>query len=61
MEQKVKEQILSIRDTGLTNMFDIQMVQRIAFDSGYYELVMFLEDSREEYLHFILHGDGENS
>ena len=61
MEQKVKEQILSIRDTGLTNMFDLQMVQRIAFDSGYYELVTFLEDHRKEYVHFILHGDGENT
>lgn len=61
MDKKVRKQILSIRDTGLTNMFDIQMVQWIAFDSGYYELVTFLEDFREEYLHFILHGDGENS
>lgn len=61
MDKKVKEQILSIRDSGLTNMFDLQMVQRLAFDSGYYELVTFLEDFREEYLHFILHGDGENT
>jgi hypothetical protein len=61
MDKKVKEQILSIRATGLTNMFDIQMVQRLAFDSGYYELVTFLEDFREEYIQFILHGDGENA
>ncbi|MCH3955493.1 MAG: DUF5049 domain-containing protein [Eubacterium sp.] len=61
MDQKVRKQILSIRGTGLTNMFDIQMVQRIAFDSGYYELVTFLEDFREEYIQFILHGDGENA
>lgn len=61
MDQKVRKQILSIRATGLTNMFDIQMVQRIAFDSGYYELVTFLEDFREEYIQFILHGDGENA
>ena len=31
MEQKIKEQILAIRDTGLTNMFDIGMVQRLAY------------------------------
>lgn len=61
MDQKVRKQILSIRDTGLTNMFDIQMVQRLAFDSGYYELVTFLEDFREEYIQFILLGDGENT
>lgn len=61
MDKKVRKQILSIRDTGLTNMFEIQMVQRLAFDSGYYELVTFLEDFREEYIQFILHGDGENA
>lgn len=61
MDQKVRKQILSIRATGLTNMFDIQMVQRLAFDSGYYELVTFLEDFREEYIQFILLGDGENT
>lgn len=61
MDKKVRKQILSIRATGLTNMFDIQMVQRIAFDSGSYELVTFLEDFREEYIQFILHGDGENA
>lgn len=61
MEQKVKEQILSIRDTGLTNMFDLKMVQRIAFDSGYYELVTFLEDHRKEYVHFIMTGEDQPS
>lgn len=28
MDEKVKEQILVIRDTGLTNMFDVNTVQR---------------------------------
>ena len=31
MEEKIKEQILAIRDTGLTNMFDINTVQRLAY------------------------------
>jgi hypothetical protein len=57
MDKKVKEQILAIRDTGLTNMFDITMVQRIAFERNFYELVLYLEDYREEYVNFILHGD----
>lgn len=61
MDKKVRKQILSIRDTGLTNMFDIQMVQRIAFDSGYYELVLFLEDHRKEYVHFIMTGEDQPS
>ena len=33
MTEKVKKQILAIRETGLTNMFDLNAVQRIAYDS----------------------------
>ena len=58
MDAKVKEQILAIRDTGLTNMFDIPMVQRLAYDRGFYELVCWLEEHRKEYTHFILTGKG---
>ena len=57
MSDKVREQILAVRDTGLTNMFDINTVQRIAFDAGYYELVNYLEEHRKEYVHFILTGE----
>lgn len=57
MSEKVREQILTIRDTGLTNMFDVIMVQRLAFDRGFYELVIYLEDHRSEYVHFILTGE----
>ena len=59
LTEKVREQILAIRDTGLTNMFDIPMVQRLAYDRGYYELVTFLEDHRKEYAHFIMTGEAE--
>ena len=58
MEQEIKEQILAIRDTGLTNMFDIGMVQRLAYERDFYELVLYLEDHRSEYEHFILTGEG---
>jgi len=58
MEQKIKEQILAIRDTGLTNMFDIDIVQRLAYERDFYELVLYLEDHRSEYAHFILTGEG---
>ena len=58
MEQKIKEQILAIRDTGLTNMFDIGMVQRLAYERDFYELLLYLEDHRSEYAHFILTGEG---
>ena len=57
MSEKVREQILTIRDTGLTNMFDVIMVQRLAFARGFYELVIYLEDHRSEYVHFILTGE----
>ena len=56
MTEKVKDQILAIRDTGLTNMFDIPMVQRLAYERGYYELVCWLEDHRKEYARFIMTG-----
>lgn len=57
MSETVKKQILIIRDTGLTNMFDILMVERIANDMGFYELVAYLEEHRKEYMHFILTGE----
>lgn len=57
MTQTVKEQVLAIRETGLTNMFDIPAVQRLAFDRGFYELVCYLEEDRKEYVRFILTGE----
>lgn len=57
MPEKVKEQILAIRETGLTNMFDIPMVQRLAFDRDFYDLVLWLEDHKKEYVRFIMYGE----
>ena len=57
MCERIEEQILAIRDTGLTNMFDVNMVQRIANDMGFYELVVYLEEHRREYAHFIITGE----
>ena len=57
MTDLIKEQILAIRDTGLTNMFDAAMVQKLAFDRGLYELVVFIEEHPKEYIQFILYGD----
>ena len=57
MTDKLREQILAIRDTGETNMFDITRVQRMAYDRGFYELVLFLEDPKKEYARFILTGE----
>lgn len=57
MDKKVKEQILAIRNTGLTNMFDVTTVQRIAHEMDFYELMIYLEEHRKEYAHFILTGE----
>ena len=57
LTEKIKSQILAIRDTGLTNMFDKNMVQRLAYEREMYELVMFLEDNVKEYVKFIMYGD----
>ena len=59
MTQTIKEQILEIRDTGLTNMFDVNMVQRLAYERDFYELVTWLEEHRKEYVRFILTGKEE--
>jgi len=34
MTDKIKQQILAIRDTGETNMFDVRKVQEIALREG---------------------------
>ena len=57
MTETIREQILAIRDTGLTNMFDLPVVQRLAYERDFFELVTFLEDHGNEYVHFILTGE----
>ena len=57
MSDKIRDQILAIRQTGLTNMFDISTVQHLANEMRFYELVVLLEEHRPEYVHFILTGE----
>ena len=57
MDAKVREQILAVRDSGETNMFDTKMVQWIANRDNYFELVIFIEEHKSEYLHFIMTGE----
>ena len=57
MNEKVKEQILIIRDSGVTNMFDVKRVQHEANRLGFYELVLYLEEHKDEYCRFILTGE----
>jgi len=56
MTEIIRNQILAIRDTGLTNMFDTTAVQRIAYKMDLFELVNFIEEDRKAYVHFILTG-----
>jgi AraC-like DNA-binding protein len=56
-EDRIIRQILAIRETGETNMFDIHRVQQIAEASGYDELLLFTRDCKSQYSHFILTGE----
>lgn len=57
MNDTVKEQILAIRTTGLTNMFDVNAAQRLAFERDFFELVCYIEEDRAGYVRFILTGE----
>lgn len=59
MTEKIKEEILQVRDTGWTNMFDVNAVQRIAYELELYDLVLFLDEKRNwgPYVCFILAGE----
>lgn len=57
MTDIIKRQILTIRDTGITNMFDVNTVLRIAYEMDFCELVEYLNEHRKEYAHFILTGE----
>ena len=57
MTEKIKEQIMAIRDSGETNMFDIKTVQYLAFHRDFYELLTYLDEQPKEYVHFIMTGE----
>jgi hypothetical protein len=57
MSDEVFDQIMKIRDSGETNMLAVDVVQRMAFERGYNELVIFIEENRREYVNFILTGE----
>lgn len=57
MTKKIKEQIMTIRDSGETNMLDTRTVQWIANRENYFELVIYLEENSREYWNFIMTGE----
>ncbi len=56
IRKNIKEQLLAVRDTGETNMFDANAVQCIASRMGFHELVVFIEEYRQAYLNAIYTG-----
>ena len=59
MTDKVFAQIMSIRAGATVNMFDLPAVQRAAYDNDFHELVMYIEERKADYVHFILTGESE--
>ena len=51
------DQIMQVRDTGKTNMFDTNAVQRIAYEMDLHELVVLIEENKKAYSTFILTGN----
>lgn len=56
MNETIREQIMAIRNSGETNMLDTRMVQAIANRMRFYELVIYLEEHKREYVNFIFTG-----
>ena len=56
-KEKIRGQVLAIRSTGKTNMFDTVMVQRLAFEQNFFDLVNYLEEDKAGYGHLILTGE----
>ncbi len=56
MTQTVFSQLLQVRSGGTVNMCDINAVQRTAFDAGLFDLVLYIEEDKRRYFHFILSG-----
>ena len=61
MNETIRMQILAIRESGVTNMFDLPYVQHEAYTRGFHELVIYLNDHKAEYARFILTGQEDES
>jgi hypothetical protein len=61
MNENIRMQILAIRESGATNMFDIPRVSQEANIRGFHELVNYINDHKTEYARFILTGEENES
>ena len=57
MTDKVFDQIMEIRKSGICNMLDCIAVQNEAYKKGFFHLVVYLEEHRKEYVQLILTGE----
>lgn len=48
--------IEAVRLSGKTNMLDVQMVQRLAFEMEYFATVLWMQDHRELYCRGLFEG-----
>jgi len=54
---KIRTQILEICGSGVCNMLDTAQVQRTANDREFHDLVIFIEENKRSYSHFIFYGE----
>ena len=59
MTDRVFRELMEIRDEGKSNMLDVNTVQRLAYERDFYELVIYIEEHKKEYVHFIMYGTEE--
>lgn len=52
---KIFEQIMDIRDSGICNMLDTVAVQNEAFKEEFFETVVLIEEHKKEYVRFIMY------
>lgn len=57
---EIRKQIEVVRRSGKSNMLDWIRVQRTAFEMELYELVLLIQDHKDEYIHYIFYGGKEN-
>ena len=56
MTEKLKKQIETIRETGKVNMLDCNGVQCLADEMDFYQLVVYIEEHRQDYWRYIMGG-----
>ena len=53
---RIRQQVLQIRNTGEVNMFDVENVTRLAYYYNCHDLIDYLTTDRASYVNLILTG-----